>query len=53
MATWRKQNLATENKKNLDVLSEAFEDHKKDTSKEFSKVNKGIDDILNKLDKQG
>lgn len=50
IATWRKQNLSSENKKNLDVLSSAVEDHKKHTSNEFKKVGKGIEAILSKLD---
>ena len=53
IATWRKQNLANENKQELDLLSNAFEDHKKDTVIEFANVNKGIFEILSKLNKQG
>ena len=49
----RKQTLAQKDKVRLDDLSLAFTTHQKDSQDEFKKVNKGIDDILSKLDKQG
>jgi len=57
IATWRKQNLSSENKKDLDALSSDFELHKQDTKMEFDKISNkfdaGISEILSKLNEQG
>lgn len=52
----KKLSLADSNQDKITSLSSEFEEHKKDTVIEFANVNKGIFEILSKLnesDKQG
>lgn len=49
----KKLSLADANQDKITSLSNEFEAHKKDTVIEFANVNKGIFEILSKLDKQG
>lgn len=44
--TWRKSIQADQNKKDLEMLSTALDEHKEETKEEFKSVNDGISEIL-------